>query len=649
MDWSNPSWAGFAVAFCSLGTTGESVSKGLLCLCGTLLGAVVALTLLALFPQDRWLFMAAMVSWVAFGTYRLLGTPHWYFWHVAGFVVPLLSLSSGPFGLNAFETVVLRTQQTALGFLCFSLVWLFLWPSSTAPTLRATLRRLVDLQRQLLALQLDLANGGNDDGGTGRLAQQAAPIRASLADLLDGAVIDSLDIGENRGAWQRCVALLGQTSDRLALWHESLEAVDTLPLERYLPGSSAFAKELDRRFAAVARELSGESPDVAPTALDLGLDASAIAEVSHFQRAALVACVDQMRDLDRITSELVALLAAIQRDERVTDVSAYTPAPVPYIDLERLAYVARISTALTLACLAAIFVPDLPNTVVLITLATALSTGLARFPYLAVASISAIMGYVVAVVSLIYVFVLPQLSSFVGLSIVLFSAIFAIAYIFHEPRQALTKSASLALFVILFDISNQQSYSFLHLANYRVVLLIVMAVLMTAVVFPISFKPEHVFFRLLGRFFSSAAALSAMRMVSGNEPQGVLQRYRMTYHGNVVARVPAQLALWARFIPRAALGAATPDRVQAMVATLQVLAYRMQGVTSARGHPQAAALLHELGDDGRDCREKVEDGSTASAGASPPMTVSLASSSCRTSARPSNGSAWRSAFLCAST
>lgn len=36
MDWDNPYWAGFAVAFCSLSTVGESLNKGLLRLSGTL-------------------------------------------------------------------------------------------------------------------------------------------------------------------------------------------------------------------------------------------------------------------------------------------------------------------------------------------------------------------------------------------------------------------------------------------------------------------------------------------------------------------------------------------------------------------------------------------------------------------------------------
>src|SRR5215468_2216974 len=60
MDWDNPYWAGFSVAFCSLSTVGESLNKGLLRLAGTALAGLAALTLIAAFPQDRWLFLAYM-------------------------------------------------------------------------------------------------------------------------------------------------------------------------------------------------------------------------------------------------------------------------------------------------------------------------------------------------------------------------------------------------------------------------------------------------------------------------------------------------------------------------------------------------------------------------------------------------------------
>src|SRR5215468_11509621 len=71
MEWDNAYWAAFAVAFCTLSTVGESLNKGLLRLSGTLLGSLAALTLIAMFPQDRWLFLACMTVFIGFCTFLM--------------------------------------------------------------------------------------------------------------------------------------------------------------------------------------------------------------------------------------------------------------------------------------------------------------------------------------------------------------------------------------------------------------------------------------------------------------------------------------------------------------------------------------------------------------------------------------------------
>ena len=64
MDWDKAMWAGFTVAFVSLSTVGQSINKAALRVVGTLVGVVVSLTLIAWFPQDRWLLIIAMVALV---------------------------------------------------------------------------------------------------------------------------------------------------------------------------------------------------------------------------------------------------------------------------------------------------------------------------------------------------------------------------------------------------------------------------------------------------------------------------------------------------------------------------------------------------------------------------------------------------------
>src|SRR5262245_56252870 len=217
MDWDNAYWAGFSVAFCSLSTLGESLNKGLLRLSGTFLGMVVTLSLIALFPQDRWLFLICMSIFTGFCTYMMFGISRWYFWYVAGFSVPLLALAGGTNPLKDFRTVVLRGEETALGIVSYSLVWLLLWPTSTREAFEEAVRRLAATHRQLTARYLRPTIGETHDAGAEALRRQTTQLLARLGGLLDGAEIDSYEIWETRHVWRRLIHQLSQltnTSER---------------------------------------------------------------------------------------------------------------------------------------------------------------------------------------------------------------------------------------------------------------------------------------------------------------------------------------------------------------------------------------------------------------------------------------------------
>lgn len=73
VGWDKPMWAGFAVAFCSLSTYGQSMNKAAMRMMGTVIGALMALVILSFFIQQRWLFMFALSFWIAFCIYKMGG------------------------------------------------------------------------------------------------------------------------------------------------------------------------------------------------------------------------------------------------------------------------------------------------------------------------------------------------------------------------------------------------------------------------------------------------------------------------------------------------------------------------------------------------------------------------------------------------
>src|SRR5215813_11306250 len=297
MDWENAYWAAFAVAFCTLSTVGESLNKGLLRLSGTLLGSLAALTLIAMFAQDRWLFLIGMSIFVGFCTYMMPGTSRWYFWYVAGFSVPLLALAGGSDPLNDFQTVVTRSEETALGIVSYSLVWLLIWPTSSREALENAVRQLVAGQRQLAAHYLTSTIGETHDASPEAFRQQATQALARLGSLLDGAEVGSYEVWEARHAWRGLIHQLSQLSRTL----ERLRQTTTKELNRELliPGFSKFAAELDRRFSEIGNMLEGHLPEHGPTSVPLNVE-EAVGSLSPFYRAALLLYRSHLQEIEKL-------------------------------------------------------------------------------------------------------------------------------------------------------------------------------------------------------------------------------------------------------------------------------------------------------------------------------------------------------------
>ncbi|WP_156944737.1 FUSC family protein [Bradyrhizobium sp. Ec3.3] len=606
MNWGNADWAAFSVAFCTLSAVGESLNKGLLRLCGTFLAIVATITLIALFPQDRWLFLIGMSIVTGFCTYMMAGTSRWYFWNVAGLSVPLLALAGGSNPLNDFQTVVTRFEETALGVMSYSLVWLLIWPISSRGALENAVRRLVAAQRQLAAYYLTPTIGEMRDANPEALKQQATQVLAHLSSLLDGAEVDSYEVWEARLAWRGLIRQLLQLSSTF----ERLRQSSTKEFNRELPmpGLPKFAAELDRRFSEIGRMLEGYPPERGPTSVPLNVE-ERLGSLSPFHRAALLLYGSHLQEIDKLTRDLFETVADIRNFTRAKVNPAYESMSLlsSALDPERLASVARWFTGLWLAWFIALYVPDIPDTVEFIVLVNSLSMALCMTPQAPIVRVFLPVAFGIALGGAIYVLVMPHLTTFASLGVVIFATVFLICYLFHRPIQAAGKAAALGLLVLVMGVNNEQNYNFLNVANLAVVLPLVFAVLAVATHFPVSFRAEHVFLRLLSRFFGACACLVSTLSWNPAEPPTLWQRLRRELHLGDLKRVPGQLAIWASALPAAALGRSSTNQVLALVDSLQALSYRMQDLIEIRATPQSQVLARELLSEVRKWRLGLQD------------------------------------------
>jgi uncharacterized membrane protein YccC len=151
--WEKPYWAVFAAVMISLDTAGQSLNKASLRMLGTLVGAAAALTLMALFPQERWAYLLGLSLYFSFCTYKMMGSERPYFWFVSAFVSLIIVVDAGPIdSQGVFQTAVARVQETGMGILVYSIISIFLWPTNSRGALVTASRKLLTTQRAYRAL-----------------------------------------------------------------------------------------------------------------------------------------------------------------------------------------------------------------------------------------------------------------------------------------------------------------------------------------------------------------------------------------------------------------------------------------------------------------------------------------------------------------
>jgi len=606
MDWGNPYWAAFAVAFVSLSTAGQSFNKAAMRMFGTLVGIVAALSLIALFPQQRWLFILAVSVYVGVCTYLMTGPKKQYFWNVSGFVCVLLCMSAGPDPVNAFDTAVLRAQETGLGILVYSLVTSLLWPVSSRKDFFAVAGQLASGQRQFC--QTGLKPGQDSDPGQAQaLKGQLLQAQTKFQKLLDAAESDTQEVWEMRRYWRlyqeqtsKLTSVIGSSVQSLA----ELEASKTPHLATRL---DSFLAELDNRFAGIGSMISGQAPGRQPEEIDMALDAAGLRALSQFQRAAVVVFHDRLKQLDQLTRTLFETTRNANGFGEAEAVPARTALPtLQWPDPDRMLAVIRVMLTLWLAFLAWIYVDSIPGGTSMVTMACVYGMIMASIPMVTLRTVFKPLMAGVVFGSLMYMLVLPHLSGFLSLGTLLFVTTFSLCYFLSDPKQALAKTFALAMFVSIASIDNQQVYSFMVVATNVLMFPVLFSMLAVTAYFPVNLRQEKSFLRLLNRYFRSSGGLLSDMHRDARHAETRFERMRKVFHVREVSSIPTKLAGWAKFLDIKVLPGTDVKHVKALLPRLQDLAGRTKELVEVRRSMSNQRLLNALSDEAMDWRRNLQ-------------------------------------------
>lgn len=600
--WEKPMWAGFVVAFCSLATIGQSFTKAALRMSGTLLGAGASLLFVALFPQERWLFMGILSVFIGVCTYMMAGPKNPYFWNVAGLVSVIVCMDTGPDPTNAFSMAVLRAEETGLGILVYSVVALLLWPASSRSVFVDSVHAQAEAHRQLLIACFERITQPEAENEVPSLKAQVLQGQTRFAQLLAAAVADTYEVWEDRQAWQVYRGLVFKLTETVERWSQNVAEIQLLDLARLLPNLSAFSAELDQRFVQIERMLKGEDPPQQPEAVALALDQSELKALPHFQRAAVVVAWKRLKELDGITQSMFEQVGGIKGFGPLTVSEVAASRTAAAFDPDRGLAAFRAMLTLWLAYLALIYVDCIPGGSGLVSMAGPLGMIFATSPQLRVNKLAGPVIFGVICASLIYLCIMPRLSSYQELGLLIFVVVFGFCYFFAAPKQMLVRAFGLAMFISIASISNEQSYSFMVVAGTALMFPLLFVLLLVTANIPFLSRPDRAMLRLLRRFFRSYEYLLA-----APKSDSWMAGQRKNFHLHEVASLPEKIGSWAPGLDEKILGGTTKELVQAMLASVQSLSFRMTELLEERNQLQSPALEKELQTDFIEWRKDVQD------------------------------------------
>ncbi len=201
-----PQWALLTVFIVSQPKDGLVLAKSFYRIIGTVIGAGGALVLVALFAQERVLFLGALAVWIAFCTFGSQYARNWaaYGFVLSGYTVAIVGIPGALDPGNAFFIAVARVSEISLGIMTAAAVSHLVLPMSLAGALRrAVATGRADLADYAAALLL----GGRD---TTSLRTKLLGQVVAIENLRASAVFEDREIQNRSGVLRRLdIAMLG--------------------------------------------------------------------------------------------------------------------------------------------------------------------------------------------------------------------------------------------------------------------------------------------------------------------------------------------------------------------------------------------------------------------------------------------------------
>ena len=539
--WSNVSTAATTImVIAAVGSLENAVVTGLLRVMGTVCGAALGMILIALFPQERFVYLLVLSIFATFFLYLARA----YKGDITVFMLTGMTMMM-MFQNGQTDNVLLfgidRTFMTIFGIAVYTLVGILIWPVSGR---KKAFESAHNLSR---ALKKRYEQTGADEARQNQLHDAVLKAQETFSKslpLLPGALEENFTPLQ----WRSLLQDFKELNSLITLMPNEKELADLpKPVEAYIKGYKTQQDQIEKLFDAIVRGWHNTDQIIIKAQQELAVDLEAAFPLSQLQRTTLATLVLETKKLHSLLLGIANKLNALHRDEPTrfkiekNQMSAHA---FEWFDREHLK--SALLTFLIFWCAVAVWIMfNPPGGFMVVVLATSLSV-ITTFTTIKPSLLIMVFTVSFLFATAAYIGVLPHLSH--PLELALFLFIYSFLGFFLIPLEI---SIFFVLGIATMNIGNEMYFAFdsflLGLSMFYAYLFI----LLFFYYFPFSTKAETLFLMLQKRFQRQSSRLAQYHLALLKGKGGGWRKLLSRYHAYYLMNTVTKMKLWAKEIDTA--------------------------------------------------------------------------------------------------
>lgn len=594
IGWMNPYWAGLAILVLAIAPAGQGIHKGFFRAVGTIIAVIVALAIFSFAVQDRWLFIGLITAWMFFTTYMMLkDTQHNYLWNSAGFICIVILTHSPDSSASIFDYAAARVLETGMGIIVFTIVTVFVWPQTNITTLKEI--SIDVLSAQIKLLKLNVLDINSDEGKKSQLELSKQHIMSlkSLQATFYGKGSDSYELNKSMPLWKKfhyLSTVLRKTTNQL---HNGTYGFLHIDIYKLVPNVEAYKQEIINRLTIALKLQKGDKVDYEPKEIKLEINSEYLNSLSAFDKIAFSAAKKELQSIDRVSKGILQSIKDLLNPSTIRIVDDYKEKQNIYhyfiLDRERLKASLQVGFSAFFGFLVWIYI-DPPHHTMWYSLLPTMSMIVANYPQINMSKALVPTFFSMLYALFIYVVIMPHLSGYLSLAILLGVSITVIMCYF-PPKSIAFGFASI---ILLVSVENEQVYDFATEANSFVFLLLIF--LFTFVLSYIigSSRPEKVALSMLHRYFKNAELLISQLQ---SEDDSFIKKLKLEYYFYELNTLPKKIDAWTKAINYVKFSQNDSRKVEYLMANIYFLSTALEELIKSSRLSQAEQIPKETHDE----------------------------------------------------